>query len=493
MVNYQQYFGGWGAGASSNLPYSSGVSSPSSSSNIPDRGRGSGYDPKHNNNHQVQDITPASVHHNTQVNTNIQQERDNAAKVAQISLDKKNKERIKAMQDALALQESLSIAERIKQEKTDVYDPNWAGDRRIKKEREKRYTPHESSNDLDLLENLRAKGVTSPDDPSLTSEEKEALKRLQFAQDEGVYGGVSGYEAEVNKLKKQISEGGAGYDEALKSLAYLSGTRGEATPAGIGGGMVPGAVTPNEELAKISALGVQEYLKRKTKGDPKALTDILTGKTKIEGLSPEFFKNLVGQTGTLEPRKDKYGAYIKGDALGYDPTGQFSFRDIEETAGRFTERDEHGMLIAGGWVPNEDPNSLYNKYLNRGTLWDDPLSGILKAPGEPPQEGGQDYGYGYNYRGSQRDRNLALLQFLQGGSPIKQLEKSGFMGSMESAYQDAPETLEKGLFSKIIPGGAFNPEAMKRLVTSWGSGYTNPRYANVAARGGIMSAWNNRR
>ena len=99
----------------------------------------------------------------------------------------------------------------------------------------------------------------------------------------------------------------------------------------------------------------------------------------------------------------------------------------------------------------------------------------------------------YGRRGSQRDRNLALLQFLQGGSPIKNLEKSGFMGSMESAYQDAPETLEKGLFSKIIPGGAFNPKAMKRLVTSWGSGYTNPRYANVAARGGIMSAWNNRR
>ena len=108
-------------------------------------------------------------------------------------------------------------------------------------------------------------------------------------------------------------------------------------------------------------------------------------------------------------------------------------------------------------------------------------------------EKGEQRRYGRRYGGGQRDRNLALLQFLQGGSPIKQLEKSGFMGSMESAYQDAPETLEKGLFSKIIPGGAFNPKAMKRLVTSWGSGYTNPRYANVAARGGIMSAWNNMR
>ena len=108
-------------------------------------------------------------------------------------------------------------------------------------------------------------------------------------------------------------------------------------------------------------------------------------------------------------------------------------------------------------------------------------------------EKGEQRRYGRRYGGGQRARNLALLQFLQGGSPIKNLEKSGFMGSMESAYQDAPETLEKGLFSKIIPGGAFNPKAMKRLVTSWGSGYTNPRYANVAARGGIMSAWNNMR
>ena len=157
------------------------------------------------------------------------------------------------------------------------------------------------------------------------------------------------------------------------------------------------------------------------------------------------------------------------DISGYDPTGVHTWSEIES-----------------------DP-VLYEKYLSRGENWDDPLSGILDAPGPTIQGEGQGKQRISSRRGSQRDRNLALLQFLQGGSPIKQLEKSGFMGSMESAYKDAPETLEKGLFSKIIPGGAFNPKAMKRLVTSWGSGYTNPRYANVAARGGIMSAWNNRR
>ena len=109
------------------------------------------------------------------------------------------------------------------------------------------------------------------------------------------------------------------------------------------------------------------------------------------------------------------------------------------------------------------------------------------------EEKGEQRRYGRRYGGGQRDRNLALLQFLRGGSPIKNLEKSPFMAGMKAAYQDAPETLSEGLFSKIIPGGAFDPKAMKRLVTSWGSGYTNPRYANVAARGGIMSAWNDMR
>ena len=104
--------------------------------------------------------------------------------------------------------------------------------------------------------------------------------------------------------------------------------------------------------------------------------------------------------------------------------------------------------------------------------------------------------YGRRYGGGQRERNLALLQFLQGGLPTKKRESTQpFFDKLKPQYdpEEARTALDKGLFSKIIPGGAFNPEAMKRLVTSWGSGYTNPRYANVAARGGIMSAWNNMR
>ena len=275
----------------------------------------------------------------------------------------------------------------------------------------------------------------NPYDPrgKLTAGMSEDLSDLQFMQDEGVYGGVSGLEAEVNRQKGSIvSELGKMKTQGLKSNQIKERLKQDPNFA---------------SLAKLH-------------GYEGSMDDIFNPTDTVAGSVGDWI-----MANTTQPDPGAKGL----EAVGYDPTGVHTFSEIES-----------------------DPE-LYEKYLNRGTLWDDPLSGILKAPGEPPQEGEQDYGYGYNYRGSQRDRNLALLQFLQGGSPIKNLEKSGFMGSMESAYQDAPETLQKGLFSKIIPGGAFNPEAMKRLVTSWGSGYTNPRYANVAARGGIMSAWNNMR
>ena len=214
---------------------------------------------------------------------------------------------------------------------------------------------------INLAKKLKSQGVTSD---QLTNEEKRQLSDLQFMQDEGVYGGVSGNEAEINKMKKAIVEGGAGYKEALAGLARLSGG--------------------NEELAKISALGVQEYLNRKSKGNPKTMSDIITGKTPIEGLSPDFFKNFVyggddpdksKQVGTAGLRlgEDPLGTYISGDALGYDPTGAYTWSDIES-----------------------DPD-LYNKYLNRGTLWDDPLSGTFDPTveihhGEP---GGGGWGGGY--------------------------------------------------------------------------------------------------
>jgi len=242
----------------------------------------------------------------------------------------------------------------------------------------------------------------------LTAGMSEDLSDLQFMQDEGVYGGVSGLEAEVNKQK--------------------------------------GAVVNEIEKWKSQGLNDNQINERLKKDKNfQSLTTLFGGDTETA------IQNL----------------------KGYDPTGVHTWSEIES-----------------------DP-VLYEKYLNRGENWDDPLSGILKAPGEVHQgEPGGGRRYGRRYGGGQRERNLALLQFLRGGLPTKKRESTQpFFDKLKPQYdpEEARLALDKGLFSKIIPGGAFNPEAMKRLVTSWGSGYTNPRYANVAARGGIMSAWNNMR
>ena len=105
------------------------------------------------------------------------------------------------------------------------------------------------------------------------------------------------------------------------------------------------------------------------------------------------------------------------------------------------------------------------------------------------RERGERYGYGR----SQRDRNLALLQYLNKGLPIKQLEKSGFMASMKDPYAESIErTRTEGIFKDVIPSGAFTPRAMKHLIKTYASGRASPHYAN-RARGGIMSAWNDMR
>ena len=352
---------------------------------------------------------PRGGHHDrgNQIQENIKNQREKKEIQKQNQINENNRRRIEEMRNAQSAQDNISIAERLRQEKDDTgaYETvkkhqvttkhgTFANQSAANAYQDSLDKQKRTQDAMALAKDLRKAGVTAD---QLTDEEKDQLSDLQFMQDEGVYGGVSGYEAEVNKMKKAIVEGGAGYEDALRALAYLSGTRGEATPAGIGGGMVPGEVTPNEELAKISALGVQEYLKRKTKGDPKALTDIITGKTKIEGLSPDFFKNFAGPKKGINPYTgkettwsntaglgigtDEKGTYIYGNALGYDPTGAYTWSDIES--------DEKG---------------LYQKYLKRGELWDDPLSGLFpkSTSGGVTGDDGGGYGYGYGYGGGGR-------------------------------------------------------------------------------------------
>jgi len=139
-----------------------------------------------------------------------------------------------------------------------------------------------------------------PKDQQLSQADWLGLEEQQFAMDEGVYGGVAGIESEVNKIKRSLAEG-----------------------------------------------DIEEY--NKAKESLKAL-----------GYDP-------GVINQMDPwTQDESGKWVENPAynrsLGYDPTGIYTFRDIEDTA-RFGKND---------------PRNLYqSKYLQRGNLWDDPLSGIL--------------------------------------------------------------------------------------------------------------------
>ena len=101
----------------------------------------------------------------------------------------------------------------------------------------------------------------------------------------------------------------------------------------------------------------------------------------------------------------------------------------------------------------------------------------------PGGEGGyEDYGH-YN---PQQD-TFDLLRFLQAGLPQKGMEQSGFFNEMQDPYaSDVSEALNKGIFSGAIGQGVMDPKGLRRLITSFGSGITKPRYANVA-KGGIVS------
>jgi len=158
--------------------------------------------------------------------------------------------------------------------------------------------------------------------------------------------------------------------------------------------------------------------------------------------------------------------------------------------------DEYGHEVGGEPVLTTAGKALHDYIERMGDEYD--LSTALQDAPEiirnaafQPQEGG-----GWEPRErqmSQRERNAKLLQFLNAGLPIKNLEQSGFMESMKDPYsEDVARTGKEGIFKEVIPGGAFTPDAMRRLIKTFGSGLTSPRYANVA-RGGIMSVWNDRR
>ena len=191
------------------------------------------------------------------------------------------------------------------------------------------------------------------------------MQDLQFMQDEGVYGGVSGAEKVMNDLKKQLQSASTDkeyrdqfgkpvlddegnpiseYDHATAALNRLSGQRDEQ-----------GNFILDDKGNPIAGNTAWMY------DDPKYWDDKTKAKMESIGLWSEE----------------------GGSALGYDPTAAYTFSEIEDSA-------KYGK---------NDPRNLYqNKFLQRGTLWDDPLSGTL-APARTAYGGGSGGGGWGGYGG----------------------------------------------------------------------------------------------
>jgi len=157
---------------------------------------------------------------------------------------------------------------------------------------------------------------------------------------------------------------------------------------------------------------------------------------------------------------------IMSPGTGYDPTGINTWQDTES-----------------------DPRKLEAYYaLTGGDLSADELRQYLPSIGykEPLETGGRQEFWDPGYY-DPRQETFDKLRFLNAGLPQKGMEQSGFFGEMTDPYAgDVSEALNKGIFSEAMGQGVFDPKGLKRLITSFGSGVTKPRYANVA-RGGIIS------
>jgi len=190
--------------------------------------------------------------------------------------------------------------------------------------------------------------------------------------------------------------------------------------------------------------------------------------------------------GPNSPGSLLYG--INLEDYGFDPKAEFLPQD-------FLDSLFEGSIVSGNEaVLSDEPNigtwsdveegthplfpggleDYYDPYGNLGDAWHEPSGG-------PSWEG-----YGGDYY-DPRQETFDKLRFLQAGLPQRGMEQSGFFGEMTDPYSaDVSEALNKGIFSGAMRQGVFDPKGLRRLITSFGSGVTKPRYANIA-RGGIVS------
>ena len=318
--------------------------------------------------------------------------RNNAARIAKIEQDK----------------QAQSIADRIKEEKTDYWVPSTDpyksptggvdyGDKMARAQKAqtlgkaltasgitkaqfermqaKGTLPPEVAAQLGLAEQIGGlwyeKGTDKryiPKEHGFSETDYLGLGEQQFAYDEGVYGGVAGIESETNKQKLE-----------LKNIAKKLGNEIDKKTGG---------KLSDEEFNKQ----VMEALKNSTEAQSLG---------RLFGSVDAAITNTFG-LGEYDTGKGiGLGNTAVGYDVGYDPTGAHTWSDIES---------------------DQRPGGLYDKYLNRGTLWDDPLSGILAPPKQTYASSGDvgwtDYGRG---RGGPGGGGDGYYGDPRRGNPVEQM------------------------------------------------------------------------
>ena len=213
--------------------------------------------------------------------------------------------------------------------------------------------------------------------------------------------------------------------------------------------------------------------------DALAQQDVNPGYAKSWDYNPKNPDNIIGQSPTL-------GSIFAVDSSG-NPILDSSGNPIKTNYGTDIIDYVQDQLGQQGAVDlslygDEGPTGFFENVMSPEDLrsFQDEWWRDYTGPG-----GGGGYtDYGWNYD-DQRQAKLDLISALQGGSPIKNLEQSGFMESMIDPYEEAQkEALNKGIFSGVqIPG--VGSKGLQRLIRSYGSGLQSPLYENYA-KGGIV-------
>ena len=326
--------------------------------------------------------------------------RNNAARIAKIEQDK----------------QAQSIADRIKEEKTDYWvpptdpykSPTGGVDYSDKMARaQKAQTLGKALTASGItkaqFERMQAKGTLPPEvaaqlglaeqkgglwyekgtdkryipkEHGFSEEDYLGLGEQQFAYDEGVYGGVAGIEAEVNRQKGELNKIN---DDIIQEEVNKKAQEIFKQNPTIRDEELQTLLDQHISLFKSSGQLKSEMLKNASGNvNLQSLSTLFggvdTALMNTFGMDPSKGYGSEKAWGATFEGKEGQDIYKSAGDVGYDPTGVYTWNQIQDTP------------------------ELYNKYLNRGSLWDDPLSGILAPPKQTYVSSGDggwtDYGWG---------------------------------------------------------------------------------------------------